>query len=270
MRLVHNVVGAIADREDIDPTELKPPLHDVVDVEALESLVTSAKTQQDGPYPVVEFAYCGYTVTVDGAGDVTASKPTETTDGGPDTTAASSLGALSAALDHREDALRQVSDIIAARDRPFEDRLDGVLAVVRETLDLDAATLSYVDGSDYLFEAVDTTATVDIQAGTTVPLDATACQRVVENEQALVSRDLEVGAPGLSPDACEIASYIGVPVFVDGTFCFYDSETQDSAFSDWERAFVELLGEWVSSELERRQRTRAMQAETTDQPDTTC
>lgn len=52
------VATAVADREGVDPTELEPPLFDVVDVDALDS-VFHADTG------TVSFEYAGYQVTVD-------------------------------------------------------------------------------------------------------------------------------------------------------------------------------------------------------------
>lgn len=61
--LTATIVEKIADREGVEPTELRPPLYEVVNPDALESLFRS---QGNGR---VEFAYCGYDVVVrsDGA-----------------------------------------------------------------------------------------------------------------------------------------------------------------------------------------------------------
>jgi hypothetical protein len=273
MRLLHKIVGDIADREDLDPEELKTPLHHAVDVDALEKLIGEATDRQDSAYPIVEFEYYGYTVTIDGTGDVTVSKPSETADDLSAQSPARSSTA-SAATGRQEVALGAVTDIIAAREQPFEQRLDDLLQVARETLDLESASLSYVDGDAYLFEAVNATPEVNIQAGETISLTDTVCKRAVETEQGVVLNDVEAEAPEMTTSACDIASYVGVPVFVDGavygTFCFYDSDPRDAAFTDWERSFVELLGSWVSRELEQRQHERAVHAKTTEQPDSVC
>ena len=60
------VVENLAAAEDVDPTELEPPLYHVVDPDALDSLVESAT----GPL-TVEFPYCGYVVCVDESRTVT-------------------------------------------------------------------------------------------------------------------------------------------------------------------------------------------------------
>ncbi len=63
-RLTEAVLAAVADREGVDLTELKTPLNDVVDADALDALFRDGTGQ-------VTFDYGGYTVTVDHAGDVT-------------------------------------------------------------------------------------------------------------------------------------------------------------------------------------------------------
>ena len=59
------IVRAVATREGIDPAELQPPLHDVVDTDALEALF--ADPERAG---TVEFTYRGYDVVVESSGDV--------------------------------------------------------------------------------------------------------------------------------------------------------------------------------------------------------
>lgn len=268
--LIQNIVWEISDREGVAPEDLETPLYEVVDPDALEALLTGTRSRQDCPNPVVEFEYLGYAVTIDGTRNVTISGHSSTPDESSRKKVDRWLENIAAEIDHRERAMKDVSATIAARERPFGDRLDGLLEVVRKTLGMESATLSYVDTDTYVFEAVDVTAAVDLQAGEIVPVADTVCKRAIETEQALVLGDVAADAPELAHSAHEVAAYIGVPVFVDnevyGTFCFYDSDPRDEAFSSWELALVELLSNWVSSELERRRRERAVQASRTERP----
>lgn len=60
------VTCALASMEGVDPTDLRPPLHDVVDLEALEHLVESA-----GPEVRATFTVEDYEVqVVDGGGEI--------------------------------------------------------------------------------------------------------------------------------------------------------------------------------------------------------
>lgn len=57
------VVGSVASFEGVEPMAL-PPIHDVVDPEALDRLLASARRELVLDHPVVAFTYAGYRVTV--------------------------------------------------------------------------------------------------------------------------------------------------------------------------------------------------------------
>lgn len=290
MTLVHRIVSAVAEREGVEPEALETPLHEAIDTEVLSALERGSGDREPNQYPVVEFVYYRYTIWVDGNGNITVSgqpgssvgSSTESrmTAGGPTQATPTEMGStetlyrslddISGERSHRKTAMQKAADVIAARERPFEERLEGLLKIVRTTLDLESATLSYINDAAYVFEAVDVSADIELENGEVIALQDTVCRRVVKSEQALVLRDILVDAPELTGRAVGLASYIGVPVFVDGevygTFCFYDSEPRDDEFSEWEQTFVELLSRWVSSELERRNRERTIKAATTERP----
>ncbi|QRV16784.1 GAF domain-containing protein [Haloterrigena salifodinae] len=169
----------------------------------------------------------------------------------------------------RERALRDAYEVIADPERPFDDQLEALLGVVRRTIGTEYAALSCVheDANEYIFEAVDAPPDADLEAGNTAPLDATNCERVVSTERTLVLEDVDEDAPELADRAGNaewgISCYLGTPVSVDdevyGTFCFYDLDARTEEFSDWEVTFVELLGNWVSAELERRRYERELE-----------
>ena len=266
MDLMEKIVWEIADREGVDPTDLKKPLQEVVDIDTLETLIANTEDKHHRSHLNVEFVHYGYTVTIDGTGAVSISNNPGTMGQFSPQTPES----ISNELNHREQAIKDVGDVIAARERPFVERLDGLLEVVRKMLGMEGAALSYIDTDKYVFEAVDGTGEINLHAGEMVPLIDKVCKRVVETEQAFVTRDIEADAPELANLACDISSYIGVPVFVDGTvygaFSFYDTDPRDDAFSDWDLAVVEVLGNWVSGELEQRQQERVLHVATTERP----
>lgn len=53
-----------------------------------------------------------------------------------------------------------------------------------------------------------------------------------------------------------IRCYLGTPLEVDGetygTFCFYDTEPRNDPFTRWEVTLVDMMGRWVSRELEQQ------------------
>lgn len=54
------VVSAVAEREDVDPREIEPRLHSVVDTDALNQFFDADREN----YLRVEFRYAGYEITV--------------------------------------------------------------------------------------------------------------------------------------------------------------------------------------------------------------
>jgi PAS domain S-box-containing protein len=170
----------------------------------------------------------------------------------------------------RERTLREAYEIVADADRSLEDQIDALLELGRETLGVDFANLSRVNPSAgrYLFERVATPDDADIGPGDTVDLGETNCERVVAGERTLALRDIETDAPELAGRARNsewgIACYLGTPVRVGGevygSFCFHDTEPRGEAFSEWEVTFVDLLGDWVGSQLERQRDTSRLAA----------
>lgn len=55
------LVSEIAEREGVEPTQLSPPIHTTVDIDALEKLLFD---DGDG-FVGVEFTYAGYQITVE-------------------------------------------------------------------------------------------------------------------------------------------------------------------------------------------------------------
>lgn len=263
VNIIRDIVCDIADLEEVDPHALDPPLGAVVNTDILEAVAAACDHGETMVAAPLEFQYHGYIVTIDPDGAVDVSDPAKAPIDHRTTGSRQPVDTSTDESTTHESVMKEATDIIAARDRPFTTRLDGLLSLIRDTLDMDAATLSYVADGSYVFEAVDVTETVDIQAGAIDPLAETVCKRVVETEQVLALRDVEAEAPELADATHTVASYLGVPVFVDGdvygTFCCYDEEPRAEAFSEWELAFVEFLSNWVSSELERRHREWALQ-----------
>lgn len=63
------VIDAIADREGVDPVDLEPPLYDVIDLDALDSLVRGPAQSTIE----ITFQYGEYDVRVTNHGDIDVS-----------------------------------------------------------------------------------------------------------------------------------------------------------------------------------------------------
>lgn len=66
----HKVLTQVASSEGVSPTDLEPPLHDVVDPDALDRLVESSGFRSTDDVVTVEFPYRGYLIRVDSTGAV--------------------------------------------------------------------------------------------------------------------------------------------------------------------------------------------------------
>lgn len=69
------VARKVAECEGIDPVALDPPLHDVIDTDALDSLFRARSRRGGGPDATIEFTYREHTVVVDGSGRVRVTSP---------------------------------------------------------------------------------------------------------------------------------------------------------------------------------------------------
>ena len=70
------IAARIAAHEGTDPMALDPPLHEAVDVDALEALFQSPHEGTDFTGSV-SFEYCGHTVTVEHTGAVSVTQSAE-------------------------------------------------------------------------------------------------------------------------------------------------------------------------------------------------
>ncbi|AGB30828.1 hypothetical protein Natpe_0913 [Natrinema pellirubrum DSM 15624] len=71
------VVQGVAAREGVDPIDLEPPLHAVVDTDALDTLCRSVDDRSRTPV-AVEFSYHGHRVHIDDSGEIEISADVST------------------------------------------------------------------------------------------------------------------------------------------------------------------------------------------------
>ena len=162
-------------------------------------------------------------------------------------------------LEHRQETLRSIYEIIADRDRSFREQVAALLELGRTELDTDFGSLSRIEGDDYILEIVAADDDL-VESGDVVPLSATNCEVAAGEERTLVLGDIARDAPDLTDRAgytdWGFSCYVGAPVFVDGevygTFCFYDTDPRDGQFSEWEVTLVDLMSRWVSYGLQNK------------------
>ena len=147
-------------------------------------------------------------------------------------------------VQRRESALRQLArTVIDSVSTPTEE----LCQLGRETLDVEyGAVIQSTDvESETLVESVDEELPFETCGG--VPLSDDIGDLSVDGGGIVAA----IGGSGTDEDQ-QFSSYIGTPIYVGdrryGTLCFCDRGDRFE-FSGWERAFVELLGDWLGHEL---------------------
>ncbi|MFB6352684.1 MAG: PAS domain S-box protein [Halobacteriales archaeon] len=172
---------------------------------------------------------------------------------------------VQAELEANERALRDLHTKASRTDLPLEERLRRLLDIGRERLELPLGFVTHIrEGTQHIVEAQGTHE--EIQAGASAPLSEAYCRRTIEGEGLLGVRDAP--AEGWEGDPAYerfgLNCYLGGKLVVDdelyGTVCFASRTARGREFSASERAFVELLVQWLGYELERDRHEAALQA----------
>jgi PAS domain S-box-containing protein len=158
-------------------------------------------------------------------------------------------------LENRARVLREIHDVVADRDRPFDERVRALVALGRRELGVEYGAFSDVaDGT----RTVETAVRADWAAPDEEPaLAGTVCRAVVERQGTVVAEERSDGGDTPAPvDRHEDECYLGSPVFdrhgdVTATLCFVGETRRETPFSEWEVTLVDLLGRWVGHGLER-------------------
>ncbi|PSP78627.1 hypothetical protein BRC81_07345 [Halobacteriales archaeon QS_1_68_20] len=167
-------------------------------------------------------------------------------------------------LEEREQYLRDQTDVTADPDRSFEEKLRALFELGRERFGVDLGTLNRADADRLTVEHVGGDHD-HFEPGVELPLSETYCQAAADARGfASVADPAEEGRDDVTVyDDFGVRSYLGTYVPVDGgtdrTLGFVGSEPRTEPFSEQDRTYLELMGQWVKHELERRQRERQLQ-----------
>jgi len=163
---------------------------------------------------------------------------------------------LENSLRESEESLRDLYRITSDTDLSFEEKLDRILELARGRLGLPFAFLTRIDGdTQHVVEAVG--AHDRLQAGASGPLSEAYCRKTIQQTGLLGVQD--AAGEGWSADPAyerfDLGCYLGGKIVVNeslyGTLCVAGDAAREHSFTESERAFVELLVQWVSYELER-------------------
>jgi PAS domain S-box-containing protein len=162
------------------------------------------------------------------------------------------LGELQAS----ERSLQRLHELAADGDRTRSEKIERMLAAGCERLDIDSGFLTRIeDGTQEIVEAVG--AVPELEPGSTAPLSEAYCRHTIGREEPLGVTD---AATEMAEDPAYhrfgLACYLGAEIVVDGdrfgTVCFAGTQPRETAFTDAERTFVDLLTDWISYILEQQ------------------
>jgi GAF domain-containing protein len=165
--------------------------------------------------------------------------------------------------------LRTLCEIITEAPLHFEDQVSCALQEGLTMLQLDLGIISNIQDNNYTILFFSPSGAV-LERGQRLDLDKTFCALTFKS-QDVVDIDDVVESP-YSGHPCYtsfgIESYIGVPLWVDGTpygtLNFSSTIPRTTPFSDADRNFVRLLGRWIGTCLADSIRKKELQTYQTE------
>jgi two-component system, sensor histidine kinase len=150
-------------------------------------------------------------------------------------------------------ALRQIS---ADTQLSFEVKLERLLKIGCNTLDMDIGIVSQIENDIYTI--ISASPIDSIPVGTKVPLGDTYCAHTLNADGIIASHHVKHSELGNHPcyQKFGLESYIGISVFVDhknqGTLNFSSTKPRSQEFTESDYEYMILLAEWVGLEISRQ------------------
>ncbi|RQG94331.1 MEDS domain-containing protein [Natrarchaeobius chitinivorans] len=165
---------------------------------------------------------------------------------------------------HQQHLERQI-EIAADAGQSFDEKLRNLFELGRNRFDLELGGLAKVDPAHDTLEVEAVSGEHDhLESGTEVPLSETCCRLTVATEETADVTDLEDSgfAGTLAYETFGVEAYLGTRIRLengtDRTFFFVSTEPGDREFSDADRTFHHLMGQWLKYELEQRNHERQL------------
>ncbi|AHG05393.1 hypothetical protein HALDL1_14770 [Halobacterium sp. DL1] len=162
--------------------------------------------------------------------------------------------AAKAELQERERYQRTLYELAADTDRSFEEKLQDVFELGCERFDLELGGLAGIDTDTDFFEVEAVSGDHDhLQPGARADLSETYCRVLTdEGETASVTDPVEDGfGDARAYEEFEVNAYLGTRIGLaddhDRSLFFVSSEPKAEPFSEDERTFHHLMGQWCST-----------------------
>ncbi|WP_224270800.1 MEDS domain-containing protein [Haloprofundus salinisoli] len=172
-------------------------------------------------------------------------------------------------LQNHKQAQRTLYEIVAGSDRTFEEKLQALFDLGCERLGLELGGMACVDPATDRFEVEVMSGDHEhLVPGAQVELSESYCRVIAGGERTAGDSD-SVDSGFEDTNAYEefgrrayLRTHVEVDGDVDRILFFVSTEPRDREFSDEERTFHRLMGQWVEYELERRQAAEALREHT--------
>ena len=158
-------------------------------------------------------------------------------------------------LEQDRKALRKLYDIAGRRGLALDDKLQQLLQIGCERLDLPYGFVTDIEaGTHRVVTAVGDHPAIQNE---TTDLENTLCRKTLEQDDMVVYRDIasELSGEEHAHTQFGLNCYIGAQLRargeLEGTICFMSKESRERPFDEAHRTFVRLLAAWIGGELER-------------------
>ncbi|ADD06738.1 histidine kinase [Natrialba magadii ATCC 43099] len=168
-------------------------------------------------------------------------------------------------LQQREQFLKDLYEVTADSDRLFETKVRGLLELGSERFGLEIGYFAQTT-ADGMYDIVEAVGDHDqITAGSTDSLSDTYCEKLLAAPGRIAVTDAaEVGwTTDRAYERFGLDAYFATAVHVSGeeygTLCFASQTPREKPYTDAERTYLDLMGQWIEYELERQQREEFLQ-----------
>ena len=152
--------------------------------------------------------------------------------------------------------------VATQREVNIDTRISHALEETLKLLELDIGILSRINGDIYTVVNFSAPTEAPLHRGQDFALGQTYCAITVDAMQVVAIDEMKESKYNRHPcyEAFQLESYIGTPVFVYGerfgTLNFSSPTPHKQLFVEEDKQLIDLLAQWVGSELERQQHDR--------------